>query len=36
VATDPRLMQADALHPTAEGARRVATTVLGYLQPLLK
>ena len=36
VATDPRLMQADALHPTAEGARRVAATVLGYLQPLLK
>ena len=36
VATDPRLMQPDALHPTAEGARRVAATVLRYLQPLLK
>jgi acyl-CoA thioesterase-1 len=35
VATDPRLMQPDALHPTAEGARRVAETVLRYLQPLL-
>jgi lysophospholipase L1-like esterase len=36
VATDPRLMQPDALHPTAEGARRVAATVLRYLQPLLR
>jgi acyl-CoA thioesterase-1 len=36
VATNPKLMQADALHPTAEGARRVAVTVLRYLQPLLK
>jgi acyl-CoA thioesterase-1 len=36
VATDPKLMQPDALHPTAEGARRVAATVLGYLRPLLK
>ena len=35
VATNPKLMQADALHPTAEGARRVAATVLRYLQPLL-
>jgi lysophospholipase L1-like esterase len=29
-------MQADELHPTAEGARRVAVTVMRYLQPLLK
>lgn len=36
VATNPKLMQADALHPTAEGARRVAATVMKYLQPLLK
>jgi acyl-CoA thioesterase-1 len=36
VATNPKLMQSDALHPTAEGARRVAATVLRYLQPLLK
>jgi acyl-CoA thioesterase-1 len=36
VATNPKLMQPDALHPTAEGARRVAATVLRYLQPLLK
>jgi len=36
VATDPRLMQPDALHPTAEGTRRVAATVLKYLLPLLK
>ena len=36
VATNPGLMQADGLHPTAEGARRVAATVMRYLQPLLK
>jgi acyl-CoA thioesterase-1 len=36
VATNPGLMQADGLHPTAEGARRVAATVIRYLQPLLK
>jgi acyl-CoA thioesterase-1 len=36
VATDRALMQADELHPTAEGARRVAATVMRYLQPLLK
>ncbi len=36
VATDPRLMQPDAMHPTAEGTRRVAATVLRYLLPLLK
>jgi len=36
VATDPKLMQPDALHPTAEGTRRVGATVLKYLLPLLK
>ncbi len=36
VATNPKLMQEDSLHPTAEGARRVAATVLRYLQPLLR
>ncbi len=36
VATNPSLMQEDSLHPTAEGARRVAATVLRYLLPLLK
>ncbi|MGO9240632.1 MAG: arylesterase [Bryobacteraceae bacterium] len=36
VATDPRLMQPDALHPNAEGTRRVAATVLQYLLPLLR
>lgn len=35
VATNPKLMQPDGLHPTAEGARRVAATVLKYLTPLL-
>src|SRR5271157_5075214 len=36
VATDPRLMQPDAMHPNAEGTRRVAATVLRYLLPLFK
>lgn len=36
VATDPKLMQNDAIHPTAEGNRRVAATVFQYLRPLLK
>lgn len=36
VATDPNLMQPDALHPTAEGNRRVADTVYRYLQPMLR
>ncbi len=36
VATNPNLMQSDGMHPTAEGARRVAATVLRYLQPLLR
>lgn len=35
VATEPKLMQDDALHPTAEGNRRVAATVFRYLRPLL-
>ncbi|MBL0157569.1 MAG: arylesterase [Bryobacterales bacterium] len=36
VATNPKLMQRDAMHPTAEGCRRVAANVLPYLKPLLK
>jgi acyl-CoA thioesterase-1 len=36
VATNPKLMQGDAMHPTAEGCRRVAANVLPYLTPLLK
>lgn len=36
VATNAALMQSDRLHPTAEGNRRVAATVLRYLQPMLK
>lgn len=35
VATDPKLMQSDALHPNAEGNRRVAETVYQYLRPML-
>lgn len=31
----PDLMQADGIHPTAEGAKLVAATVMKYLQPLL-
>lgn len=36
VATDPKLMQPDALHPTAEGNRRVAANVFQYLRPMLR
>jgi acyl-CoA thioesterase-1 len=36
VATNPALMQSDGLHPTAEGAKLVAATVLKHLEPLLK
>jgi acyl-CoA thioesterase-1 len=36
VATQPGLMQSDALHPTAEGNARVARTVLKHLEPLLE
>lgn len=32
----PDLMQADGIHPTAEGAEIVARNVMRYLQPLLK
>jgi acyl-CoA thioesterase I len=35
VATERALMQSDALHPTAEGNRRVAENVFGYLRPML-
>jgi len=35
VATNPKLMQRDAMHPTAEGCRRVAANVLPHLLPLL-
>jgi len=35
VATQPRLMQPDALHPTAEGCRIVAETVARALVPML-
>lgn len=36
VATHPELMQPDALHPNAEGCRRVAELVFRYLEPLLE
>jgi acyl-CoA thioesterase-1 len=36
VAGNARLMQRDGLHPTAEGTRIVAGTVLQYVEPLLK
>lgn len=32
----PELTQPDGIHPTAEGTRIVARTVMQYLQPLLK
>ncbi len=32
----PDLMQADGIHPTAQGARIVARTVMQYLTPVLK
>ena len=35
IVTDPALNQADGIHPNAEGARRVATTVWQELGPLL-
>jgi acyl-CoA thioesterase-1 len=35
VAADPDLNQADGIHPTGEGQRRVAATVWQYLEPLL-
>lgn len=36
VALEPGMMQRDGIHPTAEGNRRVAATVMGVLKPLLK
>jgi len=36
VALDPNLMQRDALHPNAEGNRRMAALVWKYLEPLLE
>ena len=36
VALNPKLMQRDALHPTAEGCEIVAGNVLAALRPLLK
>jgi acyl-CoA thioesterase I len=36
VAGTPRYMQGDGLHPTAEGYRMVAATVMRYLTPLLR
>jgi len=36
VAGTSRYMQQDGLHPTAEGNRIVAATVMRYLQPLLR
>lgn len=35
VAMNPRLMQNDGMHPTAEGCRHVAANVWKYLEPLL-
>ena len=35
VAGDPRLNQADGIHPTAEGQRIIAERLWPYLQPLL-
>lgn len=36
VGGNPALTQGDGIHPTAEGTRIVANTVLQYVQPLLK
>jgi acyl-CoA thioesterase-1 len=36
VAGTTRYMQPDGLHPTAEGNRMVAATVMRYLEPLLR
>jgi acyl-CoA thioesterase-1 len=35
VATNPKLMQRDGIHATAEGNAIVASTVMRYLKPLL-
>ncbi|MBI5083859.1 MAG: arylesterase [Acidobacteria bacterium] len=36
VATRKELMQADGLHPTAEGCKRVAANVMKHLEPMLR
>ncbi len=36
VAAVPELNQADGIHPTAEGQRRIAETVWTYLEPVLR
>ncbi len=36
VAFEPKLMQQDGIHPTAQGNEIVAKTVMRYLTPLLK
>jgi len=36
VATRPELMQRDAMHPTAEGCKKVAQNVMKYLEPMLR
>jgi len=36
VAGDPRLNQADGIHPTAEGQRRIAERLWPYVKPLLE
>jgi acyl-CoA thioesterase I len=36
VAGDPRVNQADGVHPTAEGQRIIASVLWPYLQPLLR
>lgn len=35
VGSDPTLLQPDGLHPTAEGQRRLANTLLPYLIELI-
>jgi acyl-CoA thioesterase-1 len=35
VGMDPSLMQPDGIHPTAEGHRRLAKTLVPYLERLL-
>lgn len=36
VATEPKLMQPDRLHPTSAGTKKVADAVFRHLRPLLK
>jgi acyl-CoA thioesterase-1 len=35
VGLDPEMMQPDGLHPTAEGHRRLAESLLPFLQPIV-